>query len=639
MKIAFTILLLSLVITSSQTLWAQEDFLDDSIADELLEEVNEAEEQQTGGKISKETQEKIDKVPEEELSFDEEDGDAFAEENEADDVQEVQEIDESAPEEIAEEEIKDEPVVEEKAQQEPVQEDGFTEEPAEENFAEEGDGFSDEAEENLEQAEEEIPAEPIQENANEVAPQESIQEEPEQLATSSEAVAQEVMRAKDEPNYELERYLNDIFQNSLKDMKLSPQDWESIAGEKISEQYVIAKGDSLWEISEVLFGSGFFWPKLWQLNNNITNPHSISPGYQLTFIDGSLDMAPQIQGENAAQEAPSTEEKINLTEDELLELSWEEPEIPPAKPTRPALTDIPPSLFSWSMIKEQESDIKLTAAKKAQILENQDFPVTYFFSENNKLRSKGVVREMHQAGANSAASYQYVYLTLEEGGVGDEFHSMKVLEPLTDKDGNIIGYPVSFGGELKVVDTVNAEQKIYKAMITKAFRPIEKDELVQKGKVPTRKWSNSGEMVNIRANIVGARYDSKRKILGLGTVLFLDKGSQHGLQNGQILNVLRNGAVRNLNKYGLGDAPNLGKIRIIFTTPIRATAIVLNSKEEILIGDYTGSPMVVSFGEDEANAEEAENAIDEEIDNSPEFSDEDVGDDSEDDFGDEVEEL
>lgn len=639
MKIAFTILLLSLVITSSQTLWAQEDFLDDSIADELLEEVNEAEEQQTGGKISKETQEKIDKVPEEELSFDEEDGDAFAEENEADDVQEVQEIDESAPEEIAEEEIKDEPVVEEKAQQEPVQEDGFTEEPAEENFAEEGDGFSDEAEENLEQAEEEIPAEPVQENANEVAPQESIQEEPEQLATSSEAVAQEVMRAKDEPNYELERYLNDIFQNSLKDMKLSPQDWESIAGEKISEQYVIAKGDSLWEISEVLFGSGFFWPKLWQLNNNITNPHSISPGYQLTFIDGSLDMAPQIQGENAAQEAPSTEEKINLTEDELLELSWEEPEIPPAKPTRPALTDIPPSLFSWSMIKEQESDIKLTAAKKAQILENQDFPVTYFFSENNKLRSKGVVREMHQAGANSAASYQYVYLTLEEGGVGDEFHSMKVLEPLTDKDGNIIGYPVSFGGELKVVDTVNAEQKIYKAMITKAFRPIEKDELVQKGKVPTRKWSNSGEMVNIRANIVGARYDSKRKILGLGTVLFLDKGSQHGLQNGQILNVLRNGAVRNLNKYGLGDAPNLGKIRIIFTTPIRATAIVLNSKEEILIGDYTGSPMVVSFGEDEANAEEAENAIDEEIDNSPEFSDEDVGDDSEDDFGDEVEEL
>ena len=42
--------------------------------------------------------------------------------------------------------------------------------------------------------------------------------------------------------------------------------------------YVVAEGDTLWELSEGLFGDGYYWPILWSYNPQITNPHWVYPG-------------------------------------------------------------------------------------------------------------------------------------------------------------------------------------------------------------------------------------------------------------------------------------------------------------------------------------------------------------------------
>lgn len=42
--------------------------------------------------------------------------------------------------------------------------------------------------------------------------------------------------------------------------------------------YVVIGGDTLWGLSEQVFGDGGFWPSLWSYNPQITNPHWIYPG-------------------------------------------------------------------------------------------------------------------------------------------------------------------------------------------------------------------------------------------------------------------------------------------------------------------------------------------------------------------------
>jgi hypothetical protein len=54
------------------------------------------------------------------------------------------------------------------------------------------------------------------------------------------------------------------------------------------ETYVVKKGDTLWDISNIFLSNPWLWPELWHLNPQIENPHLIYPGdtLNLVYIDG-----------------------------------------------------------------------------------------------------------------------------------------------------------------------------------------------------------------------------------------------------------------------------------------------------------------------------------------------------------------
>ena len=48
--------------------------------------------------------------------------------------------------------------------------------------------------------------------------------------------------------------------------------------------YLVKKGDTLWDISSLYLDSPWLWPRLWQANPEIENPHLIYPGDKLSLM-------------------------------------------------------------------------------------------------------------------------------------------------------------------------------------------------------------------------------------------------------------------------------------------------------------------------------------------------------------------
>lgn len=54
------------------------------------------------------------------------------------------------------------------------------------------------------------------------------------------------------------------------------------------ETYTVVKGDTLWDISAHFLNTPWLWPRLWQANSQVENPHLIYPGdvLNLIWVDG-----------------------------------------------------------------------------------------------------------------------------------------------------------------------------------------------------------------------------------------------------------------------------------------------------------------------------------------------------------------
>jgi len=59
--------------------------------------------------------------------------------------------------------------------------------------------------------------------------------------------------------------------------------------------YIAQQGDTLWDLCDQFFGDPWYWPVLWSINPQITNPHWIFPGDTI-YLTPPVPIAPQKLG-------------------------------------------------------------------------------------------------------------------------------------------------------------------------------------------------------------------------------------------------------------------------------------------------------------------------------------------------------
>ena len=65
------------------------------------------------------------------------------------------------------------------------------------------------------------------------------------------------------PDLQYEARLHDIYMK-FHARPMTDEEWDYIAGAKMSEVYTIQKGDTLWDLSKTFFGEGNYWLKFGQ---------------------------------------------------------------------------------------------------------------------------------------------------------------------------------------------------------------------------------------------------------------------------------------------------------------------------------------------------------------------------------------
>ncbi|MBT4760929.1 MAG: LysM peptidoglycan-binding domain-containing protein [Bdellovibrionaceae bacterium] len=507
------------------------------------------------------------------------------------------------------------------------------------------------AEEDIEQPEAN-PVEPeeevvVENNIPDEVPPEIEEEPPQQIAQD------ELSRQPDDPNYQYEAKLYEIYVNYYKN-PIPQQAWSKIIGQREKDSYKIQKGDSLWGISQVLFGDGHYWPKVWSKNGSIQNPHLISSGNSIHFLLGNEDSGPSFSiAENEKEENSSPELQIaKKPTDEENEYEIKLP--PPSIESMPVLNVLPASLPNL-VIKQDNStydEFGVANISGGKTKTKSVILVTNYIQET-PIPSVGLVKEV-ESGLNSAARFQYVFVEFPKGAtkIGEKYLVLENVgklesgldnEMLADKD--MQGFVVEILGEIEIVDQVGYEdedelergQDIFRALVSQSYHLVKVGDRLVKGHVKMESSGSQGVDSEVVAQVIGGDGVHKNKRFGQSSLVYLNRGRSDGMEIGQILPVRSVRKLRFSDSLVRSQSKVIGKIKIVKTTPKYSTAVVVESSSFIEIGDLTGIGKLLPQNSPlKAKKSLAENLIDDLKDEREEQDSEDIAGEPEDIEGEEL---
>lgn len=408
-------------------------------------------------------------------------------------------------------------------------------------------------------------------------------------ATEAPPVAQTLQTSStapmsNEPDMSREAEFNRIYKK-YNEAPTSVEAWEKAVGKRQSETYQVQKGNTLWDISTTFFGDPNFWPKIWSFNNgSIGNPHEINPSMSIRFFSGNMSDAPTVE----LAETPTDKDAVVGGAKAEAAAPLAAVMIPPFKLKGPeVLKNLPSSLpsrrFGVDMNQKSAVDIQIQGKSFSNGLEYLGYYVN-----DTPITGVGVVTAT-ELDLKSVGEYVYIYVRLDQAG-GKDFVVQKNLAFIDDprkKDRK--AQMVEVQGQIEILELVNSQKNIYRAMVKKAIQPVEVGSLLTPGQLPMIDPAAGAISSGAAARIIGGQFGTNRMLFGPSNLIFLDGGTNQGFAEGQSFGIFADEAIRSRQTDAVQNDRQIGVVKVVKTTPNFATAYVTRTSEDVRQGDYVGT--------------------------------------------------
>jgi len=337
-------------------------------------------------------------------------------------------------------------------------------------------------------------------------------------------------------------------------------------------QYVIKRGDTLWDISNTFLKDPFLWPFIWKANPLITNPDLIYPGNKLAIPS----LAPIERALNAPAETAPKEQ--------VVEKKAPEEEAPPVEEPRPT-QGIAAGVIKPKPIEPAPGEEASATGSGLILPEDQPKPIIdkYSMLRAGYVNDEETGDKILGSPEESKTAFGYddaVYVKIQEQenvNVGDKF---LIYAPL-----NTVKHPETgkrFGKLIKVLGilriTAKDSSKTLTAKITLSFDIIEKNSMLTPYQEPALIFDSPQKKAKDIAGYI-LEVTDKRTINAQLDFVYLDKGNADGVEPGDRFIVYTEPEKSSFPRKVIGE------VQVFLVKERSSTAVVRKSTDSLARGD------------------------------------------------------
>ena len=395
--------------------------------------------------------------------------------------------------------------------------------------------------------------------------------------------------------------------------QISDNEWNEVATAAKVDSYTVVKNDWLFKISKKVFGSGYYYPKIWSLNSYITNPHFIEPGMILSFTTGSGSNPPQVKlGAFTSDELNATPGSIgNTNVDDLANFGDD---------AKPRWLDEKGDLANQGVYFQYASVETMDDLKKAgedalnREYENYEPPPSEFdviipsnydksgFDKNSKILysfkegfylstfvSTNIVQDF---GEIVNGPDENIFFTIGDSAYvkfdesinahpGDKFSIYSSNGKAKNKNSDREGYKYAVVGQVKLIRKIKDKWQV--EFFEVAGTPQRGDRVTTYTPKIERITTTYNSRL-VEAAILST-FNPMQTLLGFGDVIYLDRGRADGVELGNVFEVY--GFKDRLTNENITDQPTYktGELTVITLTDNFATVIVTKTIRDFYVGD------------------------------------------------------